>query len=44
MTTLAEMRFVENRLQAFDINAKPPVTHTQIDKLKKVSFMNEILL
>lgn len=36
MTTLAEMKFVENKLQSFDINAKPPVTHTQIAKLKTV--------
>lgn len=36
MTTLAEMKFVENKLQSFDINAQPPVTHTQIAKLKTV--------
>ncbi|CAF4728488.1 unnamed protein product, partial [Rotaria sp. Silwood1] len=35
MTTMAEMKFVENKLQSFDINAKPPVTHTQIEKLQK---------
>ena len=37
MTTMAEMKFIENKLQSFDINAQPPVTHTQIEKLKKVS-------
>jgi hypothetical protein len=36
LTTMAEMKFIENRLQLFDINAKPPVTHTQIEKLQKV--------
>jgi len=38
MTTMAEMKFIENKLQSFDINAKPPVTHTQIEKLQKVLF------
>ncbi len=33
---MAEMKFIENKLQSFDINAKPPVTHTQIEKLQKV--------
>jgi hypothetical protein len=36
MTTMAEMKFVENKLQSFDVNAKPSVTHTQIEKLQKV--------
>ena len=36
MTAMAETKFVENKLQSFDINAKPPVTHTQIEKLQKV--------
>ena len=36
MTTMAEMKFMENKLQSFDINAKPPITHTQIEKLQKV--------
>ncbi|CAF3246212.1 unnamed protein product [Rotaria socialis] len=35
MTAMAETKFVENKLQSFDINAKPPVTHTQIEKLQK---------
>ena len=34
---MAEMKFIENKLQSFDIHAQPPVTHTQIEKLKKVS-------
>jgi hypothetical protein len=47
MTTMAEMKFVENKLQSFDINAKPSVTHTQIEKLQKVNLkkkQNRILL
>jgi len=43
ITTMAEMKFIENKLQSFDINAKPPVTHTQIEKLQKV-FKKKILL
>ncbi|CAF5010898.1 unnamed protein product, partial [Rotaria magnacalcarata] len=35
MTAMAETKFVENKLQSFDINAKPPVTHAQIEKLQK---------
>lgn len=35
---MAEMKFIESKLQGFDINAKPPVTHTQIENLKKVIF------
>ena len=41
MTTMAEMKFIENKLQSFDINAKPSVTHTQIEKLQKVRFQNK---
>ncbi len=37
MTTIAEIKFIENRLQSFDINAKPSVTHTQIEELQKVN-------
>ncbi len=40
MSTMAEMKFVENKLQSFDINAKPSVTHTQIEKLQKVKKRN----
>lgn len=36
MTSMAEMKFVENKLQSFDIDATPSVTHTQIEKLHKV--------
>jgi len=36
MTAMAEMKFIENKLQSFDINTTPSVTHTQIEKLKKV--------
>lgn len=36
MGTMAEMKFIENKLQSFDINVQPSVTHTQIEKLKKV--------
>ncbi|CAF0945614.1 unnamed protein product [Adineta steineri] len=35
MSAMAEMKFVENKLQSFDINVKPSVTHTQIEKLQK---------
>ncbi|CAF0759451.1 unnamed protein product [Rotaria sordida] len=35
MMTMAEMKFIENKLQALDINTKPPVTHTQIEKLQQ---------
>jgi len=41
MTTMAEMKFVENKLQSFDINAKPSVTYTQVEKLQKVFLINE---
>lgn len=40
LTTMAEMRFIENQLQVFDINAKPSVTHTQVEKLQKVIFFS----
>ena len=36
---MADMKLVENKLQLFDVNAKPSITHTQIDKLKKVILM-----
>jgi len=39
---MAEMKFIENKLQSFDINAKPSVTHTQIEKLQKVFLINQI--
>jgi hypothetical protein len=41
MTTMAEMKFVENKLQSFDINAKPSVTYTQVEKLQKVFLINK---
>lgn len=41
MTAMAEMKFVENKLQSFDLNAKPTVTHTQIEKLQKVGLREE---
>jgi hypothetical protein len=44
MTTMAEMKFIENKLQSFDINAKPPVTYTQIEKLQKVIFIKFLFL
>jgi hypothetical protein len=43
MTTMAEMKFVENKLQSFDINAKPSVTYTQVEKLQKVFLINKKL-
>jgi hypothetical protein len=44
MTTMAEMKFVENKLQSFDINAKPSITHTQIEKLQKVNLLKRNFL
>ncbi|CAF0814360.1 unnamed protein product [Adineta ricciae] len=35
MSTMAEMKFVQNKLQSFDINAKPAVTHTEVEQLQK---------
>ena len=40
MTTMAETKFVDNQLQSFDIQAKPPITHTQVEQLQKVSEWN----
>ena len=33
---MAEMKFVESQLQSFDIQAKPPVTHSKISQMQKV--------
>ena len=41
MSTMAEMKFVQNKLQSFDINAKPAVTHTEVEQLQKVNFLHK---
>ena len=41
MTTLAEMKFLDSKLQSFDINMKPAITHTQVEKLQKVRGQGE---
>ena len=42
MGTMAEVKFIENKLQSFDINVQPSVTHSQIEKLKKVREMIDL--
>lgn len=35
LSAMAEMKFVESQLQSFDIQAKPPVTHSKISQMQK---------
>lgn len=34
-TTMAEMKFIENQLESFDVQNKPAVTHSNIAKIEK---------